>query len=123
MKSKPSRILLWLFSHAIAGLCAYEVFREGQHYMGAMRILVFMTWASAIASLFIMWSDEAMDKVRDKGRSVPAVLSHGVGLALVMFFVWNGWIATAIAMFFNELVEVYAHDKDRKPFDKKKKAS
>lgn len=52
--------------------------------------------------------------MRDSGRSVPAWISHGIGLSLIAFLVFHGWINVAVACLLAEIGEAVLYSKDDK---------
>ncbi len=69
---------------------------------GAGRVLQFAAWFMAITFIGAVCPADFGD-VRAKGRSLPAWLSHGTGIAMILFLVWHGWIWTAIALALHEI--------------------
>ncbi|MCH7229163.1 hypothetical protein MLD59_23720 [Verrucomicrobiaceae bacterium E54] len=72
---------------------------------GAGRLLAFICWTFAVLILLAACNKEVAAKAREKGRSIPAWMSHGFGMCLIGFLIWNGWIATAIALLIWEIAE------------------
>ena len=69
---------------------------------GAGRILQFFAWALSLSFLAAIFPAEFKEQ-REKGRTLPGWLSHGTGIALILFLVWHGWIWTAIALLLHEI--------------------
>lgn len=109
-KYSLNRICLWVITNSATAWCVWEAVINKS--AGAINLLVFGTWVFVVSALFVVFSDEAKGKMASKGRSVPAVLSHGLGVIFVCFLAWNGWWFTAIGFLFLENAEALIYSKD-----------
>ncbi|MCW1921293.1 hypothetical protein OKA05_01940 [Luteolibacter arcticus] len=104
---KLKRVLRWMLSNAALGLL---VWLAVNNVTGAGRLLSFVTWFFAVLIFLIAANNEAKEKLRLRGRSLPAWLSHGVGYTMVFVLVWHGWGFTAFALVICELSEAAIYD-------------
>lgn len=107
--SKPWRQFLWAPQQlAIACLCYLGM----SGHDGAVRIVAVVVWLCAFASFGAMVSKDCNDVLKQKGRTVPAWLCHGTGVAFIVFFLWEGWGWTAAGMLIHEISLGAAYNKE-----------
>jgi hypothetical protein len=73
--------------------------------IGAGRLLAFVAWVFAVSLTISNLDKRSRQSLAKKGRQIPARLSHGLGIAMICYLVWNGWWWTAIAFMLIELME------------------
>lgn len=72
---------------------------------GMGNILKFLTGFFMVAYTLLILNPNLVAKVANKGRSLPAFISHTWGVILVGILVWHGWIMTGLCFLILEIFE------------------
>ena len=103
------RLLRWAIINALMAWCAWEAVING--VMGAGRILAFVAWGLGPLMFLSACIPDVKNAAAKRGRPIPAWLSHGYGLTLLLFLVWHGWWWTSIAVLLAEIGEAAVFSK------------
>ena len=97
------RLFTWIIPNGAMVWCAL-VGVNGN--IGAGRVLVLAAWFFAVVNCLVaITSKHVAAKITAKGRSVPAWISHGFDVAMIVFLVWHGWWFTGIAFILLTIAE------------------
>lgn len=84
--------------------------------VGAERLFCFVVWFFAILVLLASTIEKVRNQIGEKGRPIPAWLSHGVGFAMIAYLCWHGWWFSVFAVTLNEIIEAMIfHKEEPKP--------
>ena len=109
---KVRRLFTWAIVHAILTYVAYAAMHLG--HAGASNILIFFVWVNFIMMAIIMSSEPAKFTMRTIKRVIPGWLSHSVGLAFIIAFVYHGWWVMALLFSIAELLEAALYSEEAK---------
>ena len=105
-----ARVLAWIVSNVLlAWLVSAAVMSENT---AAMYTLSAVMWAIAFMTFVVFSHAASRRKARERGRSVPILISAGLGMGFVVVFIWHGWWLCALAMTITEVCEYAIHDTD-----------
>lgn len=91
-------------------VCLFSYVTLGDASVGAERVLKFIFILAGILSTIAGFAEGAKARIRAKGRSVPAAVSHSLGTVYVLWLVYLGFWVTALFALLNELMECVIHD-------------
>jgi len=84
--------------------------------IGAERLFCFVIWFTAIVVFLASQIDETKKEMTKNGRTIPAWLSHGVGMAMIAYLCWHGWWFSVFAVTLNEVSKAMIfHKEEPKP--------
>ena len=109
---KSTRLISFCAINGIAALLTYFAFIEGSR--GADNVLCLALWWQAFGGLMMIIGSgmDSMQNLKENGRSVPAWVSHGIGILFIATFAWFGSFTYAILMMFAEFAEAIFFHKD-----------
>lgn len=91
--NKIGRLIWWAAQQAaVAALLWYGVVKGVE---GAAKCVLVFFWFMNISALFAT-TDDVVESLRKRGRSVPAELDMAWDLVVVGTLVWNGWLWTGV---------------------------
>lgn len=87
------RLIRYIITNAAFAVCLWFGIIEG--ISGAANVALFIAWIAIVTSLFAC-SKDVIEKLAQRGRTVPMWIDQSFDLMVVAFLVWHGWWATAI---------------------------
>ena len=101
------RTIRWfLFNSMIAGTVYMGLIKDIE---GLKNIAIFLCWAIIIISFFLVFSDEArerlQEKFKDKKAPVPKWFNALWDIVISLFLVWFGYWFTAIVDFIHTIIQ------------------
>lgn len=105
------RLFRYILCNAIFAGCLWFGIIEG--ISGAANVAIVWIWVVFATSLFLLY-DEAIASYRKNGKLLPLWVDQVFDLCVILFLVWNGWIASGIAYLIHTAFIAVAH---RKAFD------
>lgn len=101
------RAVKWGTEHALfmAVLVAGMVF----DVKGAANVALWFAWLNIFLGLFLL-CDDVCERLRARGRSVPAPVAVGCDIVVVVLMVWHGWMVTAAGWMLHSFLEYSAFD-------------
>lgn len=111
MKTKLKRVTKWIILNALIVWGTWEAVHGN---VGAGRVLAIGAWIIGPLQFLVAFSKKARDAAKKQGRTVPAWMSHGVGMAVVGFLIYHGWVNVGIAWLMAEFGEmvIYSNDEE-----------
>lgn len=109
MKTKLKRVTQWIILNSLLVWGTWEAVHGN---VGAGRVLAVGAWIIGPFQMLVALIKSARDSVKKHGRTVPACMSHGVGMTVVCFLIYHGWVNVGIAWLMAEFAEMVIFSKD-----------
>ena len=94
------------------GLVAAAVLGLYQNNDSAMNVLVFVTWMEFVCAILLCMQKDAQEKMKKKGRSVPAWISVSCDVFTVVAFASTGHFGYATMKFLSASIECAVYSRE-----------
>ena len=119
LRTRIIRVARWAFINGLLGTTAWYAVYQGSK--GATNCIIAFCWFQLVMCFLVLlllimrnhMPTDPLADIKSKGRSVPAWLSHLVGLAGIIMFLWNGWWFCGVVQIVNEIIEALMYSDDQ----------